>query len=145
MSTVRDYFRNPEANLSWFKDAQVYEQPDVSGTLLMSIEQESMHRWSDLETRLFGYKRLTENWDYEGADAPRPEIVDSAIDFLRILKIQNERVPAPSTVTISPAGAVIFVWRDGGLYVDAEISSPRLIEWMTIVNNARPTHAVTRF
>jgi hypothetical protein len=74
-------------------------------------------------------RKLADDWDGLGAEAPSSGIVDSAIDLLKKLKAEAA-LPAPSRAAAAPTGTVILEWQFGGTYLEAEITRPYYAEWM---------------
>jgi len=86
--------------------------------------------WTSKIHRTNELRFLSDDWDGEGALAPRPEIIAVAVGLLRGLMEQNWR--PPSQVAPSPTGGVIVGWRHGSDYFEAEIDGPDIVEWMSL-------------
>ena len=89
-------------------------------------------RWSNrmmgLIQELEDIQSLQDNWDGEGAEAPKSELVDSTITLLRF--IQNT-LPPPTRITPSQTGNIVLEWQfEDNIYLEAEIVDPFHIEWM---------------
>lgn len=89
-------------------------------------------RWSSrmmgLIQELEDIQSLQDNWDGEGAEAPKPELVDSTITLLGF--IQNT-LPPPTRITPSQTGNIVLEWQfEDNVYLEAEIVDPFHIEWM---------------
>ena len=93
-------------------------------------EIEWLNRMAELGQELEDLRALPDNWDGEGADAPKTELVDSAIDLLGYL--QNKcTLPPPTRVAASPAGNIVLEWQlENSVYLEAEIVEPFHVEWM---------------
>lgn len=141
MSAIPAYYIDPSSQFEDYNaNVDIFPPGDVTDLLFSATGAETFHRWTELENTLFSYKKYTDDWDYEGAEAPRSEVVDSAIDFLRSIRFRGAAVPVPAKVTLSPHGSVIFIWRNGRWYADAEINEPRIVEWMIVNGDQKPEH-----
>jgi hypothetical protein len=108
--------------------------------LSTSVESEFDRQWTERAADLRRIRSLRDDWDGEGAEAPRPEVVDSVEDLLELLR-RNQSLPPPSRVVASPNGSVIIEWQmEGGAYREAECSEPYRAEWMLEVPNRPTTH-----
>ncbi len=102
--------------------------------LSTSIESDAESGWSNRMTGLIqeleDIQSLQDNWDGEGAEAPKAELVDSAIDLLGFLQSQ-QTLPPPTRMAASPAGNIILEWQfEQNVYLEAEIVEPFHVEWM---------------
>ena len=67
---------------------------------------------------LQGLRQVKENWDGYHADAPRPEMIEAASDFIRALA---ERLPiAEPNAYPTRTGGVQFAWEHGPHQVEVE-------------------------
>jgi hypothetical protein len=118
----------------WTDETTFYPPP---GSLPADALATSMEdAWEKIEGTLRGMRRLKDGWDGAGAEAPRREVVDSAISFLR--ELRERGTPRPSRVVASPNGAVVIEWQMDGTYREAEIAEPERVEWM-LSQMHRPT------
>jgi hypothetical protein len=85
-------------------------------------------QWLRIERDILAMRRLQDDWDGEGADAPRSSVVESAVGLLRDLRDADGAPPVRATA--SPDGSVIIEWQSPGEYLEAEISKPYHVEWM---------------
>ncbi|HEY4696663.1 MAG TPA: hypothetical protein VIH29_01470 [Gallionella sp.] len=93
-------------------------------------EIEWLNRMAELGQELEDIRTLPDNWDGEGAEAPKAELVDSAIDLLSSLQSQRT-LPPPTRIAASPAGNIILEWQlEHSVYLEAEIVEPFRVEWM---------------
>lgn len=102
--------------------------------LSTSIESDTESGWSNrmegLIQELEHIRLFQDNWDGEGAEAPKTELVDSAIDLLGSLQSQRT-LPPPTRMAASPAGDIILEWQlEHSVYLEAEIVEPFHVEWM---------------
>ena len=72
---------------------------------------------SDLQEKLLSYKNLKDDWDKEGALAPKTEAVDDAIKFLQF-KPSDIRLPYPE---IGSEGEVGVYWNFKNKNIFAEV------------------------
>lgn len=108
--------------------------------LSTSSESEFYRQWSERITNLRRLRSLRDNWDSEGAEAPRPEVVDSIEVLFGSLR-SDRSLPPPSRIVASPSGSVIIEWQiERGTYLEAECSEPYHAEWMLEVPNRPTTH-----
>lgn len=93
---------------------------------------------------LEGFRLLHANWDGEGAEKPKRELVDSAIALLTNLPdvgwiFSGRELPPPSRVTATQIGNIVLEWQfNDGYYLEAEVSEPSRVEWM-FEDPIRPT------
>jgi len=97
------------------------------GVLMSAPESDS--RWTRAEERLLVLRRLEADWDGLGADAPNPELVDSAVQFLAAFRRENPGRP-PDSVVAGPNGQIVFEWQLDGLLFEAEMEEPGIVEWL---------------
>ena len=88
---------------------------------------------------LFG---LQDDWDGEGSAAPDPVNVRSAMRLLE-LAYQSGNFPSQPQAAPGGNGEVILVWREGDLYLEAEIAAPGKVEWMLAGPGRQTNHWVT--
>ncbi len=80
-------------------------------------------RWQEILQEIDGFRKLGDNWDGLGANAPSNDLLDSAIGLAR-LYWGREMVP-PIRVLAGTAGTVVFEWQDTvGDYGEVEIDRP---------------------
>jgi hypothetical protein len=106
---------------------------------LIAYHKDRTQPWDSLLDRLLEIRTLKDDWDGLGAAAPRPEIVDSAIRFLKFLR-RGQVSPPPSRVAPSSNGAVLFEWQSGGSYKEAEIEETHRVEWMELSADGSTRH-----
>ena len=95
-------------------------------------DMEDRDRWSNrmrgLVQELKDIGSLQDDWDGEGAEAPKSELVASAITLLDF--IQNT-LPPPTRITPSQTGNIVFEWQfEDNIYLEVEIVDPFHIECM---------------
>lgn len=98
----------------------------------------TQRRWSDIEEAISLMQRLRDNWDYEGAVAPDPEVVSGALALVRHERVRSE-LPPPFAAVASPNGDIVIEWRPrGGVYLEVTMGSPDEAEWMLKVSPDAP-------
>ena len=87
--------------------------------------------WSDSARTLIGFAILADDWDGDGAIAPKPLLILKAMSLLIELHAANDR-PPPSRIGACPMGGILFEWQwqQAGCYLEAEITPAGTIEWM---------------
>ncbi len=111
-----------------------------SNGLRSSPEYEWLRRIDDL----LAIRGLGDDWDGLGAEAPRIELVDSAIEIAKALR-EDPTLPAPTRVAATPTGAVLFEWQYPPVYLEAEVTGPTHIEWMLEVAGHETQHWESEF
>lgn len=103
--------------------------PEGLSTFFKSeIEDRWSNRMTELIQELVDIQSLQDNWDGEGAEAPKSELVDSAITLLGF--IQNT-LPPPTRISASQTGNIVLDWQfEDNTYLEAEIVGPLHVEWM---------------
>lgn len=100
--------------------------------LSTSFKSEIEDRWSNRKTELIqeleNIQSLQENWDGEGAEAPKLELIDSAISLLGFIQ---KKLPPPSRITPTQTGNIVLEWQfENNIYLEAEIVDRSCVEWM---------------
>lgn len=87
--------------------------------------------WEQAVREIISYQHLSNDWDGYGAEAPRREVLESAIG-LAYTYSQNG-VDPPDRVAPGVAGSVIFEWqRQDGTYATVEVDGPLHAEVMVV-------------
>lgn len=107
----------------FFPDYNDVSSRRISPFLMTSEKFESFKRWRKATSDLIKLGNLGNNWDGEGAVAPDQELIDSAIDCLKILSKKLE-LPPPTRITSSHDGEIVFEWQNANEYFQAEIKRP---------------------
>ena len=109
--------------------------------LASSPEHSLAHLWDLRLSDLLSIRRLSDDWDGEGAEAPGPELVDLAITLLDRWRASG--VAVPERIVPSPNGTVVIEWQWPHAYLEADVINPRTIEWMIAEEGREPAHPVT--
>ncbi len=98
----------------------------LSESLLDEQEEDWEARFEDLVS----IRTLHNDWDGMGAEAPLQELVDSALELFRLLRLPQSDTPPPSRIVASPLGTVVFEWHLDTSYLEVEIPQPDFFQWM---------------
>jgi hypothetical protein len=117
---------------------QVTRRLEVTGAVDGVMRDPWQRCMKDLEA-LFG---LQDDWDGEGSAAPNAVNVKSA---MRLLELAYQSGNFPSTPQVVPGGngEVMLAWREGDLYLEAELVTPGKVEWMSAGPGRETNHWVT--
>jgi len=99
------------------------------------------NRWRSAEQKLQKAYFMNDDWDGEGAKAPDPRVVSTAIALLRRLR-ESGGTPAPTRVSFSQNRTILLAWKEQTQhadYAEAEIEGPGDVAWM-IVKNGQAVH-----
>lgn len=100
-------------------------------------------KWWSIIDELLRVRNLKDNWDGEGALAPPPELVDSAITLAKTLK--DNGVPPPDRVHASVNATVYFEWYNPLGYGEIEVVSPVDAQCRFVHNDSGSTEVVSLF
>lgn len=86
-----------------------------------------MITWKDVCDKIDTFRALPTDWDGEGAERPRDEEIDYALELATSLQF----FAPPTTVVPIANGGIQFEWHDPQKgYLEAEITKDGLIDWM---------------
>jgi len=91
--------------------------------LLTSLGTDEIELWLAAEQQLIEIAQLEDDWDGLGAEAPEPEILESAIELLSNLR-SIHRSPPPVHIVASANGTILFEWQGEGFYSEVEVVEP---------------------
>jgi hypothetical protein len=91
--------------------------------------------WTCAIDTLLTFRKLEDDWDGEGTEAPSHELVDSAIRLAQRLKQLNW--DAPDHVVPSVNSTVSFGWKLPNRYVEIEIVAPGVAEGQSLLSGSR--------
>ena len=94
--------------------------------------------WQDSFAALQRVAELADDWDGEGAMAPKPPIVANARQTLEHL--QELDLLTPSRIAAGPNGAIVIEWQHPSGYFEIEVAGSERIEWMMIRPHSVPVH-----
>jgi hypothetical protein len=96
--------------------------------------------WNGTIDELRRLRTYEDGWDGDGAVAPPPELVDSAIRLARDLN--QDRVSPPTCVLPGVNGTVVFEWVTARSRLEIEFVEPYLAEVTDVVDGAVTDHWV---
>ncbi len=87
--------------------------------------------WEPGVRQILGFRHLGNDWDGFGAEAPSPELLESAIGLAYCF--YEKGVDPPDRIAPGVCGSVIFEWQDpDGTYTELEMDRPLHAEVMVI-------------
>jgi hypothetical protein len=92
--------------------------------------------WDEALIKSAGLRRLGEDWDGQGASAPRQELIEGCRILLETAQ-RHQVLPPPTFVAAAPDGAVCVEWQWKGIRLEAEVADDR-IEWMYSPDDGSP-------
>jgi len=99
-------------------------------------------QWNQITADLLRLRQLEDDWDGQGASAPAPDNVESALEWVRQMRSFTQAIP-PSQVVPGVTGEVLLVWQRESFFLEAEICQPGRVEWMLAVTGLPTKHWVT--
>ena len=99
--------------------------------------------WARMRTKLQAFKKLTTNWDNEGGEAPKHQVIDSVLIYLFIL--QNKQFPPPVRVAVTSEGAIFVEWQCPDFYMDIETVAIGRAEVLYVPANGNSETSETRW
>lgn len=125
-TTVEDVAGN-----NWGSSSEAFSAP-IAGQV---VDRERWHAAYKMLARL---SALHQNWDEDGAPAPSPLCLATARRLLE--KIEQETGSAPDRIVPAPGGEILIEWHAPGFYLEAEIATPWIVEWMKQVGDGPVQH-----
>lgn len=110
----------------------------MTPNLIIEWSDSDIDNWASTERSLLDLYKLDDNWDGEGADAPKFEIIKTAYQLL--ISMQNQDQPVPTQISATLTGGIVVYWRNDDVYIEAEINEPNLVEWMQTEPNVQPRY-----
>jgi hypothetical protein len=134
------YVASADSNAS----ATAYEVMRFTQALKLtpSVAERMGNSWQQCLKELESLLGLRDDWDGEGSAAPEPANVRSAKRLLE-LAYQSGKFPSPPQIAPGGNGEVILVWREGDLYLEAELVTSGKVEWMLAGPAQQTNHWVT--
>ena len=105
--------------------------------------RQSGEAWDAIIANVKDFSALQADWDGQGAKAPDPVLVESAILFAQLCR--QGGMAAPTVVVPGLDGCVIFDWQKADVYMEVEISKPRYGEFMKVIFDRPAEHKVITF
>lgn len=97
--------------------------------------------WSQVMDDLLALRTLEDDWDGQGAKAPHPALVDSAIALAQYFRT-IEKSPADFAVA-GVNGTVVFEWHDPDEYLEVEVTAPGRAEGRRVRKGSDVTEVFT--
>jgi hypothetical protein len=96
-------------------------------------------RWRQRLAELHALGDLHDDWDGQGASAPLPELVTSALALAE--QLRQERIDAPCRVVAGVNGSVILEWQTPkGAYTEIEVTAPHQADGYSVVPGEQTLH-----
>jgi len=104
-------------------------------------ERESSGRsWSAIIDELLRIRRLEDDWDGEGSEAPHPALVDGAITLAQYLRAKGN--PPPDRVHASVNATIYLEWHTPLGYTEIEVVSPLEAELRSVRKGSTDTEVL---
>ena len=127
----------PTSSVVWSGEIVILGSEDRNTSAdFVALDEEGNRNWEGLFRQLSGFVALSDDWDGLGAEAPKEELVQTALDLLSI--IRDESAQPPTRFLPTSTGGFLFEWQALGHYLEAEISIPGEVEWMSCRENEEP-------
>lgn len=97
--------------------------------------------WAKILASVEAMRTLTDDWDGDGATAPRAGVIETARELLGYLRAIP--LPCPMTTGTGPTGSILLVWERSGRYFEIEIVAPGQAEWFRSEPGAPPAGGAT--
>lgn len=124
---IQEYAQSNSRNLS--------NEMDCFGPHKMDL-LELNWEWDRALKSVFDFFALGNNWDFDGAIAPEPDAIQTALDFLEHQKAVN--VCPPNYVAALPSGGIVLEWTESAERTEIEIHHAGLLEILRS-RKGRPT------
>jgi hypothetical protein len=96
--------------------------PDGGELHLSDHHAEPKRTWSEVVDDLLAIRNLDDDWDGQGAEVPRPELVDWAISLALAMRDAGIR---PADFAIAGVnGTVFFEWHSPADFQEIEVTAP---------------------
>ncbi|GEM_PF-1765446 len=93
--------------------------------------------WGKVFEQLQQLHQLHDDWDGQGAKAPEPSNLASALAWVQGMRLWPQALP-PDQVTPGVAGEMYLVWQRPGLLLEAEICRSDAVEWLLTIEGQPP-------
>jgi len=110
----------------------------MTPNLIIEWSDSVVDNWASTERSLSDLFKMDDNWDGEGADAPKFEIIKTAYQLL--ISMQNQNQPSPTQISATLTGGIVVYWRLDDVHIEAEINEPNIVEWMQTEPNEQPKY-----
>lgn len=120
-------------NMIYISHRNVSSMEAVSGFQIFDRNRE----WDQFLETIQGFGKLSQNWDNEGASAPKPLVVYSLLRFLSGFKAENPGM-IPSCASVGSDGEIIVTWKDADWLMELETEEAEVFEFMTRKKGSPP-------
>lgn len=114
------------------------EQANGNSSSSSETNLRNIEKWRSVSDEVSRFSNLQYDWDGLNADAQDPEIVETALRLID--DFCKNGYPPPTSWIATPSGTVGLEWYTRKNYLEIEIVTPSLIEWMTVDQNERAEH-----
>jgi hypothetical protein len=119
------------AGSNWGISSEAFSPP-------IATREAEQERWRAAFGMLARLHDLRPNWDEENAPALNLLCLATARRLLE--KIESEAGSAPDRIVPAPGGEILIEWHAPGFYLEAEIATPWIVEWMEQVEDRPAQH-----
>jgi hypothetical protein len=109
--------------------------------LLSEHTDDPVRTWSDVIDELLVFRKLEDDWDGQGALAPDPSVVDTALQVA--LKFRGGEQPPADRVVAGVNGTVFFEWFFPTQYMEIEVTAPGQVEVRLVCRESNKTEEFT--
>ena len=103
---------------------QLGRVPSTQTVIPTSVEY-AADNWHNAFAQLQALYHLEDDWDGQGAEAPKASNLEAAVAWAR--RMQSSLLP-PSRIIAGVCGEVSFLWQTADFYLEGEIDTPTKIE-----------------
>jgi hypothetical protein len=86
-------------------------------------------RWDQSLSSVENLRRLSNDWDGQGARAPEVANLDQVSAWIQEMRHWRHALP-PTRVSPGTLGEVILEWRGESFYLVAEVANPTQVDWL---------------
>jgi hypothetical protein len=97
--------------------------------------------WSDVIDELLAIRKLEDDWDGQGAEAPNPAVVHTALNVA--LGLRATDMPPAARVIAGVNGTVFFEWFHPTTYLEIEVTAPGQAEGRWVHRESNTTEEFT--
>jgi hypothetical protein len=123
MSTITRYARGAAA---FTRIAYRLPPTHVERPLLSEQIDGPSRSWDEVIDELLALRGLEDDWDGQGAQAPEPALVDTALSVAT--DFRAERMPPAARAVAGVNGTVVLEWYSPTTYLEIEVTAPGQVE-----------------
>lgn len=126
-------------NLVWIDNLTGIENSIDADIVMSSREFDLTRSWTRCYEKLESISKLKEDWDGMDADAPDPDILETAFKFIGQIRASGE-LP-PSRIVAMANGGILVEWHfDKENRIEAEITESGVIEYCLLRDGSDPVY-----